>query len=113
MKAYSKEFYEAQSMFEKVAYGHRLDKPSRDQRERLPAGQWYDSGETNNLFAMFLHGCEYGEKIAAQNNEERQFTSANTASHEICPHFTSIKVQLSQNNFQVVPGCSVSGKLQA
>jgi hypothetical protein len=49
----------------------------------------------------------------APKNIERQFTSANTASHEICPHFTSIKVQVSSNNFQVIPGCGVSGKLQA
>jgi hypothetical protein len=68
MKAYSKEFYEAIEMFERIAVGMRFDKPTRDEREHIPVGYgWYNDGKTNEMFNMFLQGCEYGEKIAAQN----------------------------------------------
>jgi hypothetical protein len=65
MKAYSKEFYEAQAMFERENKYLRLDKPTQEMRERIPVGEWYNSGETNKLFRSFLSGVEYGEKIAA------------------------------------------------
>lgn len=61
MKAYSKEFCEAQAMFERIAKGMRFDKPTSEERERLPVGEWYNDGEVNKLFKMFLHGIEYGK----------------------------------------------------
>jgi len=75
MKAYSKEFYEAIEFFErcvtKSEYGnYRFDKPTREARERLPSGEWYNHGETNRAFHLFIHGIEYGKKIAAQDNAE-------------------------------------------
>ena len=70
MKAYSKGFVEAMEFFErcvtKSTYGnYRFDKPTREERERLPAGEWYNHGETNKAFHLFLHGVEFG-----RNQEE-------------------------------------------
>jgi hypothetical protein len=61
MEAFSKEFCETQAMFEKIAKGRRFDKPTQEERKRIPADEWYNDGETNKLFKMFLHGYEYGK----------------------------------------------------
>jgi hypothetical protein len=64
MKAYSREFYEAQEMFEKIARGMRFDKPTAEEREHIPAKYgWYNDGKTNDMFNIFLHGIEFGSKI--------------------------------------------------
>lgn len=69
MKAYSKEFYEAIEFFErcvtKSEYGNfRLDKPTQEERDKLPKGEWYNHGETNKAFRLFLSGIEYGRLLA-------------------------------------------------
>ena len=66
MIAYSKEFDEAMAFFErcvtKSTYGsYRFDKPTREQRERIPSGEWYNHGETNRAFHLFLSGVEFGK----------------------------------------------------
>jgi len=69
MKAYSKEFDEAIEFFERCVTksqcgNYRFDRPTKEERERLPAGEWYNHGETNKAFNVFLHGIEYGKLIA-------------------------------------------------
>jgi hypothetical protein len=84
LKAYSKEFYEAIEFFERCVAksepgSFRFDKPSVEERSRIPAGEWYNHGETNKAFRLFLHGAEFGKCVAAQEKEESGDTSANTA----------------------------------
>lgn len=85
MKAYSKEFYEAMDFFErcvtKAEYGNfRFDKPTAEERSRIPAGEWYNHGETNKAFRLFLQGVEFGSRVAALDNVEGPSTSNNSAS---------------------------------
>ena len=58
MKVGSKEFYEAQEMFEKVCkeeiYGHKLERDKSGIK-----GVWYKDGEVNQFFRFFLHGIEF------------------------------------------------------
>jgi hypothetical protein len=53
----SGEIYEVMADFEKIATG-RFEKESI---ELWKKGQWYQSGEVNKLFAMFLHGWSAGK----------------------------------------------------
>ncbi len=67
MKAYSKEFYEAIEYFERCVtiseYGtFRFDKPTIEERKKIPVGEWYNHGETNKAFRLFLQGIEFGKK---------------------------------------------------
>lgn len=66
MKAYSKEFDEAMEFFERcvsrnTAGNYRFDKPTLEERKSIPAGEWYNHGETNRSFHVFLHGVEFGK----------------------------------------------------
>jgi hypothetical protein len=88
LKAYSKEFYEAQEFFERCVARScyrslRFDKPKKEDRGRLPNGEWYDHGETNALFNVFLHGVEFGSRVAALENSESPATSYNTGSPKL------------------------------
>jgi hypothetical protein len=70
MEQNTKEWYEAVEFFERTvsSYGHgsyRFDKETN-----APVGHWYQHGETNDAFRMFLYGLEYGKKFAALENEE-------------------------------------------
>lgn len=59
IKAYSKEFYDAMNNFEKIVpYGCKTDRVSKEDKENVPSGIWYDDGRTNELFKMYLHGYE-------------------------------------------------------
>ena len=65
MKAYDMEFTQAQIMFEKIMkqdnhFNSRVDRISTIDREKVPKDIWYNNGETNKLFHMFLQGLEYG-----------------------------------------------------
>ena len=53
----SGEIYEVMADFEKVASG-RMDK---EPKEFLAKGQWYQSGEINKLFDMYLKGYAAGK----------------------------------------------------
>ena len=73
MKAYSKEFYEAVDFFERCVskneYGnYRFDKPAMEDQKRLLAGEWYNHGETNRAFRLFLNGVEFGKMDERMNN---------------------------------------------
>lgn len=66
MRAYSKEFEEAMEFFErcvsrKVYGNYRFDRPTKLEREHLPEGEWYNHGETNRAFHLFLHGVMFGK----------------------------------------------------
>jgi len=66
MKAHSKEFDEAMEFFERCVSrstvgNYRFDKPTVEERKGLPAGEWYNHGETNRAFHVFLHGVEFGK----------------------------------------------------
>ena len=54
---FSKELYETMDFFEKNIANKKLE---REDRELWKIQQFYQNGEMNNLFKMFLNGCNYG-----------------------------------------------------
>ena len=66
MKPKSKEWYEAVEFFERTAGKYGFGSYRFDKETDVPVGHWYQHGETNDAFRMFLHGLEYGKAIAAQ-----------------------------------------------
>ena len=66
MDAGSKDFYDAMKMFEtsvKSMDNFCFDKPTFEQKQSLPPGEWYNHGETNKAFHVFLAGVEYGRLL--------------------------------------------------
>lgn len=64
MKVNDKEFCDAIDMFEKIVkksehcFNSRLDRATCGIK-----GIFYDNGETDKLFKMFLHGYEFGKLV--------------------------------------------------
>lgn len=63
MKAWDKEFYELMNQFEKfmktTPYRCKIERVTQEQREKLPADEYYDDGETNKLFNVYMAGYTY------------------------------------------------------
>jgi hypothetical protein len=66
MKPKSKEWYEAVEFFERTVSNYGFCRYRFDKETNAPVGHWYQHGETNDAFRMFLYGLEYGKKNAAQ-----------------------------------------------
>jgi len=67
MQLGSKEFYDIQSQFEKdlnraaFARIHDFSKPTREQLQNLPKGEFYNNGEVNKAFKIYLAGYALGK----------------------------------------------------
>jgi len=66
MKPKSKEWYEAVEFFERTVCNYGTGSYRFEKEINAPAGRWYQHGETNNAFRMFLFGLEYGKRFAEQ-----------------------------------------------
>jgi hypothetical protein len=65
MMQYSKEWYEAVEFFERTAddVNHKSYRFDKEKRGEAPVGNWYQHGETNDAFRMFLSGIEYARMV--------------------------------------------------
>lgn len=63
MKAWDKEFYDLMNQFEKdmknTPYRCKIERVTQEQRKKLPAGEYYNDGETNKLFNVYMMGYTY------------------------------------------------------
>lgn len=67
MKIWDKEFYGLMDQFETdlkiTPYRCRLDRVTKEQRRKLPIGEYYNDGETNKLFNMYMAGYLYRKSM--------------------------------------------------
>ena len=56
----TQEFYDLMTIFESTHKHLRLD---REKRGDTPAGYWYQSGETNDVFKEYLNGYMAGRAV--------------------------------------------------
>ena len=66
MESKTKEWYEAVEFFERTVSSYGFGRYRFDKEKNAPVGHWYQHGETNDAFRMFLYGLEYGKRIAAK-----------------------------------------------
>ena len=69
----SKEFYDLMSTFESTHKHLRLD---REKRGDTPAGYWYQSGETNDIFKEYLNGYMAGRAVYVALADEAKADAA-------------------------------------
>lgn len=65
----TQEFYDLMSTFENTHKYLRLD---REKRGDTPAGNWYQSGETNDVFKQYLNGYMTGRAIYLGHADEAE-----------------------------------------
>jgi len=63
----TKEFYELMNMFERetkqLMYGHRVERYTREEKEHIPANQFYTDGFVNDMFQAFMSGYQYRKAL--------------------------------------------------
>lgn len=63
MKAWDNEFDKLMNQFEKdmktTPYRCKIERVTQEQREKLPPGEYYNDGETNKLFNVYMLGYSY------------------------------------------------------
>lgn len=70
MEQNTKEWYEAVEFFERTVSSYGTGSYRFDKETNAPVGHWYQHGETNDAFRMFIYGLAYGERIAALETVE-------------------------------------------
>lgn len=69
----TQEFYDLMSAFEHTHKHLRLD---REKRGDTPAGYWYQSGETNDIFKEYLNGYMTGRAVYLAHADEAKADAA-------------------------------------
>ena len=69
----TQEFYDLMSTFERTHKHMRLD---REKRGDTPAGNWYQSGETNDVFKQYLDGYMAGRAVYLAHADEAKADAA-------------------------------------
>jgi hypothetical protein len=69
----TQEFYDLMSAFEHTHKHLRLD---REKRGDAPAGHWYQSGETNDIFKEYLNGYMTGRAVYLAHADEAKADAA-------------------------------------
>lgn len=68
MKLWDKEFYELMNQFEKdlqiLPYTPSVERVIIKPGEKAPVGEYYNNGETNKLFTMYMAGYLFAKQLS-------------------------------------------------
>lgn len=61
----TKEFHDLMNQFEKdlrnVTYGHKVDRVSEEDKNKVPASVFYNDGHVNEMFHIYMRGYNVGK----------------------------------------------------